>query len=265
MYVLPPLPYAYDALEPYIDARTVEIHYTKHHATYVDNLNKAIDEYKGNPAIPESLKKASVEELLCSLDKLPADIRTSVRNNGGGHYAHSLFWKIMGKNTTNEPRGPLAEALTRDFGSFGDFQAEFTKRARTFFGSGWVWLCLSKDDKLVITSLSGHDTPFVDRSKPLMVLDVWEHAYYLKYQNRRADYIDAWWHVVNWDAVEANYRAAGNSTPPCPVTNEPAGVRDVVSTKTADSGCCRRRCTASRATRVPRGTRNSRSRSQAPS
>jgi Fe-Mn family superoxide dismutase len=197
MHVLPPLPYPYNELEPYIDARTVEIHYTKHHQTYVDNLNKALADY------PE-LQAMSLETLLVSLDKIPVVIREAVRNNGGGHFAHSLFWKIMCKQEQTEPAGELAKAIEQDFGSFDNFKEAFTKTCRSFFASGWVWLCVDKMKKLVIVSTSGHDVPMQQGYDPIMVFDVWEHAYYLKYQNRRPEYIDNWWKVVNWDQVAQN-------------------------------------------------------------
>jgi Fe-Mn family superoxide dismutase len=200
MYVLPPLPYPYNELEPYIDARTVEIHYTKHHQAYVDNLNKALADY------PE-FQKVPLETLLVSLDKIPVVIRDAVRNNGGGHFAHSLFWKIMGKMGQTEPAGALAKAIEHDFGSFIAFKEEFTKACRAFFASGWVWLCVDKMGKLVITGTPGHDVPMGQGLEPIMVFDVWEHAYYLKYQNRRPEYIDNWWNVVNWDQVSKNLEA----------------------------------------------------------
>lgn len=199
-FTLPPLTYAYNSLEPYIDARTMDIHHTKHHQAYIDNLNKALEGY------PE-LQKMSLEQLLVSLDKIPAVIRTAVRNNGGGHYAHSLFWKIIGPETTAEPADELAKAISHDFGSFANFKDAFTKECKTFFGSGWVWLCVDKTKKLVIIATPGHDVPLTQNLDPIMVFDVWEHAYYLKYQNRRADYIDNWWHVVNWAQVAENYLA----------------------------------------------------------
>ena len=200
MYTLPPLPFHYNELEPYIDARTAEIHYTKHHQAYVDNLNKALADY------PE-FQNMPLETLLVSLDKIPVVIRDSVRNNGGGHFAHSLFWKIMGKPGQNEPAGELAKALEHDFNSFAAFKEAFTKTCRAFFASGWVWLCVDKMGKLVITSTPGHDVPMGQGLEPIMVFDVWEHAYYLKYQNRRPEYIDNWWNVVNWDQVAKNFMA----------------------------------------------------------
>ena len=199
-FTLPPLSYPYNALEPYIDARTMEIHHTKHHQGYVDNLNKALE---GHP----EFQKMSLEQLLLSLDKIPAVIRTAVRNNGGGHFAHSLFWKIMGPEGKKEPSDELAKAIDHDFGSFVNFKDAFTKECKSFC-SGWVWLCVDKNGKLVITSTPGHDVPMSQGLEPIMVFDVWEHAYYLKYQNRRPDYIDNWWHVVNWESVAEYYKAA---------------------------------------------------------
>src|ERR1700691_323830 len=197
-FTLPPLPYAFDALEPYIDAKTMEIHHDKHHGAYVTNLNKALD---GNA----DLQKLSVEELLAQINKVPENIRTAVRNNGGGHMNHSMFWKIMKKGGGGEPSGDLASAITSAFGSFADFKTKFNQAATTRFGSGWAWL-LVKDGKLTIESAANQDSPYMTAgSKPVMGLDVWEHAYYLKYQNRRPEYIEAWWNVVNWDEIEKNY------------------------------------------------------------
>ncbi len=194
---LPPLPYAFDALEPHIDARTMEIHHDKHHAGYVNNLNKALEGHA-------ELQKLSLDELLASLNKVPENIRTAIRNNGGGHWNHSLFWQIMKKGGGGEPKGELAEAIKKTFGSFGDFKSKFSAAAAGRFGSGWAWLFL-KDGKLVVDSTPNQDNPIMDGGKPVMGLDVWEHAYYLKYQNRRADYIEAWWNVVNWDAIAEQY------------------------------------------------------------
>lgn len=198
-YTLPKLPYAYDALEPHIDARTMEIHHTKHHQGYVDKLNKALEKYT-------DLQNKSLEELLQSLDAVPEEIRTAVRNNGGGHYNHSLFWKIMKKDGGGDPNGMLAEAINKNFGDFSKFKEEFTKAATTRFGSGWAWLLLDKEGKLAVTSTPNQDSPILEGLHPILGLDVWEHAYYLKYQNRRPDYIEAWWSVVNWDEVENNFK-----------------------------------------------------------
>jgi superoxide dismutase, Fe-Mn family len=197
-FTLPPLPYAFDALEPYIDAKTMEIHYTKHQQAYIDNLNKALENH------PE-LQDKPLKELLEQLTKIPESIRTDVRNNGGGHLNHSLFWPMMKKNGGGEPKGPVAEAIKVNFGSFLDFKEKFNQAAKKRFGSGWAWLCFDKHRKLIILSTGNQDTPFTDGIVPILGIDVWEHAYYLKYQNRRPEYIEAWWHVVNWEQVEENY------------------------------------------------------------
>ena len=199
-YTLPPLPYSFDALEPYIDAKTMEIHHDKHHNAYVTNLNKALE---GNA----DLQKLSVEELLAQIGKVPENIRTAVRNNGGGHLNHSMFWKIMKKSGGGEPSGDLASAITGAFGSFADFKTKFAAAATTRFGSGWAWL-LIRDGKLVVESTANQDNPIMDGGKGVLGLDVWEHAYYLKYQNKRPDYIEAWWNVVNWAQAADNYSAA---------------------------------------------------------
>jgi len=197
---LPALPYASDALEPYIDKTTMEIHHGKHHAAYVNNLNKALD---GQP----QLQSLSLEALLASLDKVPENIRGAVRNNGGGHWNHSMFWKMMKKGGGGEPRGELAEAIKSTFGSFADFKTKLSQAGTTRFGSGWAWLYL-QHGKLVVDSSPNQDNPIMSGGKPVMGLDVWEHAYYLKYQNRRPEYIEAWWNVVNWDAIAENYSQA---------------------------------------------------------
>ncbi len=199
-HVLPPLPYAFDALEPYIDAKTMEIHHDKHHGAYVTNLNKALE---GNA----DLQKLSVEQLIAQIDRVPENIRTAVRNNGGGHANHSMFWKIMKKGGGGEPKGELADAIKSTFGSFADFKTKFNQAATTRFGSGWAWL-FSKDGKLTLESLPNQDNPLMSGGKPVMGLDVWEHAYYLKYQNRRPEYIEAWWNVLNWDEITKNFGAA---------------------------------------------------------
>ena len=198
-YQLVPLPYAYDALEPYIDTMTMQIHHDKHHAAYVNNLNAAIDKH------PE-LGGKSVEELLMDLNKIPEDIRTAVRNHGGGTLNHNYFWDFMGPKAGGEPKGNLAKAIDSSFGSFSNFKNEFEKAAAGRFGSGWAWL-IKKGDKLSIVSTANQDNPISeDRSVvPVLGVDVWEHAYYLKYQNRRADYVTAWWNVVNWDAVARRF------------------------------------------------------------
>jgi Superoxide dismutase len=198
---LPPLPYDYNALEPHIDEQTMRIHHDKHHAAYVNNLNAALE---GHP----DLAQKSIEELLQNLDSVPENIRTAVRNNGGGHYNHTLFWEIMKPGGAKEPSGELAAAINEAFGSFEAFKEAFSKAAATRFGSGWAWLVVTKDGKLAVTSTPNQDTPVMDGDPPILGLDVWEHAYYLKYQNRRPDYIAAWWNVVNWDEVAARYQAA---------------------------------------------------------
>ena len=199
-YELPKLPYDYSALEPHIDARTMEIHHTKHHQTYVNNLNAAIEKH------PE-LDERSLEDLLSDLNSVPEDIRVAVRNNGGGHANHSLFWEIMSPEG-GDPSGDLLEAINSSLGGLDAFKGEFTKAAATRFGSGWAWLSVDGSGKLVVTSTPNQDNPVSEGLKPILGLDVWEHAYYLHYQNRRPDYIAAWWNVVNWDQVEANYNAS---------------------------------------------------------
>ncbi len=198
-FSLPPLPYPYDALEPHIDKLTMEIHHTKHHAGYVNNLNKALE------SAPELANK-SLEELLannCAI--VPENIRTAVRNHGGGHINHSFFWEIMGPKAGGEPRGKIAEAIAQTFGSFEKFKEKFTEAALGRFGSGWAWLVLTPERKLEVYSTANQDSPLMEGKLPILGLDVWEHAYYLKYQNRRADYVQAWWNVVNWDAVEKRF------------------------------------------------------------
>ena len=197
---LPPLPYPFDALEPYIDAKTMEIHHDKHHAAYVNNLNKALE---GHP----ELQKLPVEELLTQISKVPEAVRTAVRNNGGGHLNHSMFWKIMKKGGGGDPSGALADAINNTFGNFGDFKKTFAQAATSRFGSGWAWL-LIRGGKLAIESTANQDNPIMDGGKAFFGLDVWEHAYYLKYQNRRPDYIDAWWSTVNWAQVADNFAQA---------------------------------------------------------
>ncbi len=196
-FELAPLPYSYDALEPFIDTQTMTIHHDKHHAAYVTNLNAALDKH------PE-LGGWSLHDLVAKLNEVPEDIRTAVRNHGGGHYNHDMFWNIMAPNAGGEPKGALANAVTADFGSFASFKAEFEKAAMGRFGSGWAWLVL-KGDKLAVVSTANQDNPLTDGLKPLAGIDVWEHAYYLKYQNRRADYASAWWNVINWEAVASRY------------------------------------------------------------
>ena len=200
MYELPKLPYAHDALEPHIDARTMEIHHSKHHAAYVTNLNGAIEKH------PE-LGKKTVEELLRGIDQVPEDIRTVVRNHGGGHANHSLFWQVMGPNGGGVPTGALADALAGAFGSFEAFKEKLSDAGVKRFGSGWGWLTIA-GGKLEISSSANQDSPLMEGKTPLLGVDVWEHAYYLKYQNRRPDYVTAWWHVVNWAEVARRYEAA---------------------------------------------------------
>jgi Fe-Mn family superoxide dismutase len=202
---LPALPYAPTALEPHIDAKTMEIHHGKHHAAYVTNLNKALE------SAPDLASK-SVDELCKSISSVPEAIRTAVRNNGGGHWNHSFFWKLMKPNAEGKPVGKLAEAINADFGSFEAFQEKFAAAAAGRFGSGWAWLCV-KDGKLAICSTANQDNPLMGETAgcggtPVLGLDVWEHAYYLNYQNRRPDYVKAWWNVVNWAQAEANFAAA---------------------------------------------------------
>ncbi len=197
---LPSLPYPHDALEPYIDARTMEIHHGKHHAAYVTNLNKALEGHA-------DFQAKSIQDLLAGLGKVPDSIRTAVRNNGGGHLNHTMFWKLMKKGGGGEPKGDLAAAIKSTFGSFADFKTKLTTAGVTRFGSGWAWLFL-KDGKLVVDSTANQDNPIMEGGKPIFGLDVWEHAYYLKYQNRRPEYIEAWWNVVNWDQAAENYAAA---------------------------------------------------------
>ncbi len=199
-FTLPPLPYSFDALEPYIDAKTMEIHHDKHHGAYVTNLNKALEGHA-------DLQKLSVEEIIAKIDSVPENIRTAVRNNGGGHANHSLFWKIMKKGGGGEPKGELADAIKSAFGSFSEFKTKFNDAATKRFGSGWAWLQV-KGGKLGIESSPNQDNPLMSGAKPVMGLDVWEHAYYLKYQNRRPEYIEAWWNTLNWDEINNNYGQA---------------------------------------------------------
>ena len=197
---LPELPYSFDTLEPHIDARTMEIHHGKHHAAYVSNLNAALE--------PQSeLQKKPIGELLADLNKVPEGIRTAVRNNGGGHYNHSLFWKVMKKGGGGEPKGDIAQAIKSTFGSLAAFKEKFSGAAKTRFGSGWAWLYLA-GGKLVVDSTPNQDSPLMQGGIPILGLDVWEHAYYLKYQNRRPEYVEAWWNLVNWDQVAENYAGA---------------------------------------------------------
>ena len=197
---LPQLPYDFNALEPHIDARTMEIHHGKHHAGYVNNLNNALQGRTDLEALP-------VEDLLRGIDQVPEDIRTAVRNNGGGHANHTLFWSIMGPGKGGEPTGELAAAIDGTFGSFEKFQEAFAKAAATRFGSGWAWLVVDASGTLKLYSTANQDSPYMQGEAPILGLDVWEHAYYLNYQNRRPDYITAFWNVVDWDRVAENFKA----------------------------------------------------------
>lgn len=199
-FELPQLPYAYDALEPHIDKETMNIHHTKHHNTYVTNLNNALE---GN----EELLSKTVEEVISNLDAVPEAARTAVRNNGGGHANHSLFWQVISPNGGGEPTGELAEAINAKFGGFEGFKEEFSKAATTRFGSGWAWLAVNNGE-LEVTSTPNQDSPLMEGKTPILGLDVWEHAYYLNYQNRRPEYIGAFWNVVNWEEVNNRYQAA---------------------------------------------------------
>jgi Fe-Mn family superoxide dismutase len=200
-YELPPLPYPFAALEPHIDAKTMEIHHDKHHQTYITNANNALKDY------PELAAKP-VEELLANLSAVPEAIRTAVRNNAGGHANHSFFWKILGPSAGGSPKGKLAEAINSTFGSFEQFKEKLQAAGAGRFGSGWAWLVVNKENKLEITSTANQDSPISDGLKPILGVDVWEHAYYLHYQNRRPEYLKAFWNVVNWDEVQKNYEVA---------------------------------------------------------
>ena len=200
-FTLPPLTYAFDALEPFIDAKTMEIHHDKHHQAYVDNLNNALTN------APELADK-SVDWLVANLAAVPEGIRTAVRNNGGGHWNHSMFWSLMKKNGGGEPRGPVSDAIKAAFGSFDELKKHFNDAGLKRFGSGWAWVVLGKDGKLAVTSTPNQDNPLTEGVTPIFGNDVWEHAYYLKYQNRRGEYLNAWWNVVDWDAINARLEAA---------------------------------------------------------
>ncbi|MBP1976894.1 superoxide dismutase [Cohnella thailandensis] len=200
-HVLPPLPYPNNALEPHIDALTMEIHHDRHHNTYVTNLNNAL-------ANAPELAEKSLNDLISDLNAVPESIRTAVRNNGGGHANHSLFWEIIGPNAGGAPKGALAAAIDSELGGFDKFKETFAQAATTRFGSGWAFLVVGKDGKLKVYSLPNQDSPIMEGETPILGLDVWEHAYYLKYQNKRPDYISAFWNVVNWDKVGALYDAA---------------------------------------------------------
>jgi len=200
-FTLPPLPYDYAALEPYIDAQTMQIHHGKHHQAYVTNLNAALKDYP-------DLQSKTIEELLRGIQQVPEAIRTAVRNNGGGHYNHTLFWEIMKPGGPPAPSGPLAEAITGTFGSVDALKARVNDAGLKRFGSGWAWLVLS-NGKLEVVSTANQDCPLMDGQFPVLGVDVWEHAYYLKYQNRRADYLQAWWNVLNWDEVLRRFQSGG--------------------------------------------------------
>ena len=199
-FVLPPLPYDYSALEPYIDTETMHLHHDKHHAAYVNNLNAAL---KDHP-----FTELPINEVVRRLNEVPEGVRTAVRNNGGGHANHTLFWELMTPGGSKEPTGALAQAINTTFGSFDAFKAAFNDAGVKRFGSGWAWLILDKSGKLAITSTANQDNPLTDGNFPVLGNDVWEHAYYLKYQNRRPDYLAAWWNVVNWDIVAQRYAQA---------------------------------------------------------
>jgi superoxide dismutase, Fe-Mn family len=206
-YELPPLPYPNDALAPHIDARTMEIHHTKHHQAYITNANNLLKDHGALATLP-------VDQLIADLSKVPEAVRGGVRNNAGGHSNHAFFWKILGPGKGGAPKGKLAEAINSTFGSFDKFKEEFAKAATTRFGSGWAWLVVTGDKKLAVGSTANQDSPLMGKAvagfegTPVIGLDVWEHAYYLNYQNRRPDYISAFWNVVDWDAAERNYTAA---------------------------------------------------------
>ncbi len=200
-FKLAPLPYAYDALEPHIDKMTMQLHHDRHHAAYVNNLNAAIAKY------PNLASKTS-EQLVKDLASLPEDIRTVVRNNAGGHINHSMFWEIMGPKAGGEPKGEIAKAINTSFGSFAEFKQKFNEAGTKRFGSGWAWLVKDPKGKLLVTSTANQDSPLMEGLIPIMGNDVWEHAYYLKYQNKRADYLAAWWNVVNWTEVNRRFTKA---------------------------------------------------------
>ena len=201
MHTLPELPYMYDALEPYIDQRTMEIHHTTHHQGYVNNLNAALQGHDGLAGKP-------VEQLLREIELVPESIRTAVRNNGGGHANHSLFWTVMSPGGGGEPSGPLADAIASTFGSYDEFKTTFLKAGQTWFGSGWAWLVVTDAGGLGVYSTANQDSPFMQGDTPILGVDVWEHAYYLKYQNRRPEYLNEWFNVVDWNQVAARYAAA---------------------------------------------------------
>jgi superoxide dismutase, Fe-Mn family len=200
-FTLPPLPYDYKALEPHIDEQTMRLHHDKHHATYVNNLNAALE------SAPE-LQKKSIEEILAGMDKVPEAVRTKVRNNGGGHANHTIFWEMMAPGGAKEPSGALAESIERAFGDFTKFKEQFAKACTDRFGSGWGWLLVDRSGKLSIESTANQDSPLMEGKTPVLGCDVWEHAYYLQYQNRRPDYVAAWWNVVNWTDIARRFEKA---------------------------------------------------------
>ncbi|HEX5504112.1 MAG TPA: superoxide dismutase [Thermomicrobiales bacterium] len=200
-YELPPLPYSKDALEPHIDAQTMEIHHDRHHGAYVNNLNNAVQNHP-------NLSSMSVEDLMRNINQVPENIRTAVRNNGGGHANHSLFWQVMSPSGGGQPSGALGDAINSAFGSFDAFKTQFGQAAATRFGSGWAWLVADNGGNLSVISTANQDSPLMEGKTPLLGVDVWEHAYYLKYQNKRPDYVAAWWNVVNWPEVAKRYQAA---------------------------------------------------------
>lgn len=200
-YTLPVLPYAYEALEPHFDKATMVVHHQKHHQAYIDNLNKALEGYS-------QYQSYTLEELLIGLNTLPADLKAVVQNHGGGHYNHSLFWPTLSTSFDQVPTQVVAQKIDAAFGSFEKFKEAMDKAARTVFGSGWAWLCMDQKDGFVIVATPNQDNPLSQGLRPLLGLDVWEHAYYLKFQNRRIDYIDAWWHLINWQEVEVIYKKA---------------------------------------------------------
>jgi len=199
-YTLPPLPYPANTLEPSIDAQTMEIHHGRHHKTYVDNLNKALESHA-------ALQNKPIEQLLREINQAPEGVRTAVRNNGGGHANHTMFWEIMGPKAGGEPTGPLGDEIKKTFGDFAGFKQKVKEAALGRFGSGWAWL-VSANGKLQVISTANQDSPYMDGQVPILGIDVWEHAYYLKYQNKRPDYVDAWWNVVNWNAVAKRFSDA---------------------------------------------------------
>ena len=202
-YELPPLPYSYDALEPYIDAQTMQFHHDNHHATYIKKLNAAVEKHS-------NLQGMSPEDLLRNINSVPDDIRSAVRNNGGGHVNHTMFWEIMGPNGGGEPTGAIASAIKETFGGLDGLKEQFNNAAANHFGSGWAWLVRTSDGKLQVTDTLNQDSPFMEGQYPIMGNDLWEHAYYLKYQNRKVEYFDAWWNVLNWNEINKRYEMAGS-------------------------------------------------------